>query len=52
MLGAMGDSARAVELLRRSFDECRFFFYGEWSRTYFEPLYDYEPCNELMRPKG
>jgi tetratricopeptide (TPR) repeat protein len=48
----LGEKQRAVELLRESFAQ------GNWYGTYllqeidFEPIKDYPPFKELMRPKG
>jgi tetratricopeptide (TPR) repeat protein len=48
----LGETVEAVGLLRRAFSER--VYYGLWlhREVAFEPLRDYPPFEELMRPKG
>ncbi|MFC1639348.1 hypothetical protein ACFL3B_01135 [Gemmatimonadota bacterium] len=51
--GALGDGEKAVALWRQASVE-GFAHPRPWERVWiaFEPLRDYEPWRELMRPKG
>ena len=50
---ALGDREQAVELLREAFDQGGTGFMGGWHRTgQLQPLRDYPPYQEFMRPKG
>ncbi len=48
----LGEKERAVDLLRQAF--AAGFFFSPWlkSRAELDPLRDYPPFQELMRPKG
>jgi hypothetical protein len=43
---------RAVALLRESFSQGRFYRVGLHRDINLEPLWDYQPFKELLRPKG
>jgi tetratricopeptide (TPR) repeat protein/tRNA A-37 threonylcarbamoyl transferase component Bud32 len=51
--GALGDHERAMELIRRSYDEPEWrygWLEGLWMMV--EPMRDYPPFQEFLRPKG
>jgi len=48
----LGNREQAVELLRRSFNEGRSYGIDLHRNIDFDPLRDYPPFQELMRPKG
>ncbi len=50
----LGESARAVALLRRAIEQGVDWGYGEWLHRDgdFESLADYPPFQEMIRPKG
>jgi tetratricopeptide (TPR) repeat protein len=49
--GALGDRERAMELFRQFEPQ---WYHGPWDhvRAIYEPMSDYPPLQELMRPKG
>ena len=53
VIAHLGDRDRAVELLRRSLTESTSTFRQivQWDLD-LEPLWDYPPFQELIRPKG
>jgi tetratricopeptide (TPR) repeat protein len=48
----LGEKERAVALLRESFSQGRFYRVGLHRDINLEPLWDYQPFKELLRPKG
>jgi serine/threonine protein kinase/tetratricopeptide (TPR) repeat protein len=48
----LGEKERAVALLRESFSQGRSYRVGLHRDINLEPLWDYQPFKELLRPKG
>jgi tetratricopeptide (TPR) repeat protein len=48
----LGEKERAVALLRESFSQGRFYRVGLHRDINLEPLWDFPPFKELLRPKG
>jgi tetratricopeptide (TPR) repeat protein len=52
---ALGDRERAMQLIRESYDQTREYDLYDWMRRVsinVDPLRDYPPYQEFMRPKG
>jgi tetratricopeptide (TPR) repeat protein/predicted Ser/Thr protein kinase len=52
IVALLGEKERAVALLRESFSQGRSYRVGLHRDINLEPLWDYQPFKELLRPKG
>ena len=52
IVAALGDKGRALDLLRQAYREGHYFGHTAHREPDFEPLHNYPPFREFLRPKG